>query len=586
VNGILRGLAWGLFGAAIGFTVALATSRGLESHSARRDAAGRNVGGTKALRFTNPFLIATNQFPQPAFDPLYPVGGDVKDDPDGFDLGDVALGSTLLRYVNVSGGLMPYTLDIRPLLGSSLNIGGPAVPVSLPTLSQSGKLTGLISPLAGTVLRFDVDLVDAVGSDRFGRFKLNLLPANTSYRHAMSLLPIGVLGDTYHTNLETVGGAAPSVYSIQPGTLRFNGQLIPRIEDVGLTLTPDGYIIGRPAIAGAVSFVIQATDGLKFARSRDARTIGQDFFIRIEPNGITTTELVASQVQIRGNRDKAGGDSFSYSGVLDTKGDINPTLAGEPVVLRIGGATFTGKFDAKGKLKQAFADKGRFTVSLSQSTGAIRIKVTNANLSAGIGADAFQTKTTSPIILALEIGRLRTCEALQMPTVVSTKRFQLEYKLGTNRGVSVGGGFQIVSVKGLDGKDRDANEGDRWLVRFIGLPRGIEGTAAADAVKAGTSCTIRVGTSFVQTMTLALKNVRLEFKSTSSDPGIFRLLLDPRKFLHRLETNVLPTVATDIPIAFENTDAASLFPLGMDIKGFNGDTGRVIIRGKQSWVQR
>ncbi|HYF52350.1 MAG TPA: hypothetical protein VEJ63_23285 [Planctomycetota bacterium] len=582
-------LAAGLVAAALGFTLALATSR--ESGvSAREAAQSRGVGVT--LRITNPFMASNSK--SPGFDPTYPNGGSrpISGRPQGFDLGDVAAGSFLVRYINLTGGVKPYSYVFTALLGSGAdNVNGPPLPIVVPTLNTAGKLTAnMPSDTTGaTMLRFNLDVEDAIATNVTGRFKLNLLPANSSFRLAQDQLPLAQRGDTYHTMLQTVGGAGPYRFDVVPGTVFFNGSPRGRIEELGVTLTTDGVLYGRPLLNGSLDFTVRATDATFIqALSRDTSRIDQPFKLTIEANSSVNTEIAANTCTLRGDQVSPGKDSFSYKGVIDLKGDVLETLAGAPLVFRIGNASFSGNLDDKGKFSLKFSETGQFKLNISRN-GGFSVKITGGDLTKAVGADLFADATDAGVIVYLEVGRLRTAEVLTAPAVVRNGRYTLNYRLG-KLGASQGGAFQILSVTGADGRVNE-EDGDKWLVRFIGVPRAIDGAAAADVISKGGAVTIRIGQGFSQQVTVGLLSTRVAFKGTFADDGIYQLYLDPKKFIHRLQTNTISSGLTGIPTAFVDPqlgdrNAPSIFPLGMDMAGISGDTGRVIIRNNKSWKQR
>jgi hypothetical protein len=120
-------------------------------------------------------------------------------------------------------------------------------------------------------------------------------------------------------------------------------------------------------------------------------------------------------------------------------------------------------------------------------------------------------------------------------------------------------------------------------VRFIGVPRAIE---TRPDISGTSSATVRIGGTFEQTLKLSLKKVRQEFKATNKDPGVWQFLLDPKRYVHRLQTNILTTDSdTAIPIATGNS-TPDLFSLGLDIQGLTGEAGRVIVPNRDRWAQR
>jgi len=588
MNGWRSTLAAGMFAAMLGFTTALGTSsRETASSAPGGSAESRRVGVD--LRITNPFLSTNVR--SPGFDPIYPNGGDTGGDPDGFDLGDVTAGSTIVRYINAAGGVKPYSYSLAPLLGSSGNPGGPALPLTIPELSNAGKFIAAVPLDSGGafVLRFDIGVQDAIATQRVGRFKLNLLPRESSFRHAQNQLPLAQRGDTYHTTLNTVSGALPLRFVVLPDSVFFNGKPLPRLQDAGLTLATDGTIFGRPLLDGSLDFTVIAKDAtFATALSRNATRENQPYRLTIEKNGSVNTEFAASSVLLRGNTVLAGADSLAYRGVIDLKGDVLENLAGAPLTLRIGGAAFSGKLNDKGKLAVKLSPGSQFSVSISKN-GAFTIKLSGADLNQAIGAAAFADAVDQTLILYLEVGRLRSAEVLTLPTVVKSGKYSLAYRLGKT-GVSQGGAFQVLSVSGADGRI-DEEDGDRWMVRFLGVPRALDGAAATEVIAKGGNVTIRIGQGFSQTVAVTAAKQKLAFKVTSRDKGIIQLTLDSKNFVHQLKTNTLSMGLTDIPTAFVdpqdvNRNAPSVFPLGIDMTGISGDTGRVIVRNGKSWKQR
>ncbi|MFH0939164.1 MAG: hypothetical protein V1899_07785 [Planctomycetota bacterium] len=580
-----------VFCAALGFSLALATSESRDTDNAVAGPVAQSRFVGQPMRFTNSFFVAgTNPAFSLASDSEFPQGGDVKTDPDGFDLGDASFGNPLVRYFSAAGGYLPYTFMLKPLLSGSM------IPVSLPMVSRSGKLTGIIAPMVGSVLRFAVELTDFVATQRTGIFKLNLFPQITNFRFAHSQLPTAQLGNSYYTNIEALGGQPPVRFDVLPGSISAQGG-VSCLEDVGLSLSSDGTLIGRPLVAVPIKFTVRASDATaNTALARMGDTFDQQFTIPVEANTIITTELAATVCKIYGHTISAGADGFTYSGVLDGKGDIAPSLAGSTFTLRVGSASFTGSFDAKGKSfnvkGESLGAQSKFAVSFSPRSGRFRVKIRDANLNAALGATNFKSGIKQNVVIALEIGALRTCEVLTIAPVVRGEHYRLNYKLGGKESVSACGAFQILSVCGVDAKANGLT-GDRWLVRFLGVPRGIDGTLD---VASASNVTVRIGAVFSQSVNVALKQVRLEFKATSKDRGIFQLFLNPESFIHRFQTNFL-TKANDtgIPAASETNDAAlelkeraqpALFPLGVDFKGFSGENGRVIIPARKTWSQR
>jgi hypothetical protein len=581
VQALLRAGLFALFTAAVGFTLALATAESRNVGSAQPAAGLRAVGET--LKITNPLFVAQSDASSGlAGDTLYPGGGG-GGIPNGYDMGDVQVGAPFTRFVSAQGGFLPYTYEIAPLLGSAANVGGPGIPPIIPALDRTGKLSGLITEFTGSSLRYYISVTDFIGTSPSGLFKFNLIPTGQAHRFAVSQLPAADLAHNYFTNFETIGGQGAVSFSVTAGSIRAAGNAVEKLETLGLALSSDGTLYGRPLVQGDISFTLRGLDGAGVpALNRQGSAVDSTFLVQVANNTAASSELAGFSCQINGSLSKLGADTFSYSGLLDTKGDTAAVLAGSPFVVRVNGAKFSGTFDDKGKVQASIEGGGLLKASYSPQSGSLQIKLSGVDLTTPLGAASFTTRTTQNVVLLVEAGALRASEVLTAKVRVGGSRYQLDYALG-KRGASSAGAFQIISVGGSDNK---AGDGTRWKARFIAVPRGIDGATAADAISNGGSVTMRLGFDFQQTVDVALKSVRLEFKATDKDPGIFRLLLDPERFIHRLETNVLTETDTGISPATGALDPLGVFPLGMDLTGFRGETGRIIAPNRNRWIQR
>jgi hypothetical protein len=581
VKGPLRAVLFAAFTAALGFTFALATMETASRGSGMQPAAtSRSVGET--LKINNPFFVSQGSADAGlAGDPLFPLGGN-QSSGNGYDLGDIEVQKPFKRYISATGGFLPYTYGIEPLLGSD-NVGGPVIPPIVPDIDRAGVLSGLVPNFAGSLLRYTISVTDFIGTEVDGLFKLNLIPQNQAFRFAISQLPRAEQAHTYYTNFDTIGNTGAVEYKVVPETLRVGTLAVASLETLGLSLSPDGILYGRPLISGTVTFTVAAFDAGLSADDRTGTVKGQAVSVQIAQNAVASTELAAQSCQVRGSVSATGEDSFSYTGLLDAKGDIAASLAGSPFVVRINGAAFSGTFDDKGRVQGESAG-GQLKASFSPKTGRLQIKLKNIDLATALQAGSLQNKTMQNLVLVVEVGALRTTEVLSTDVRVGGGRFQMNYALG-RQGIASTGAFQVISATGQDAK-LDGEPGDRWLVRFLAVPRGIDGKPASDVVSAGGSVTMRIGFTYQQAVSVALKSVRLEFKATGDDVGIFRLLLDPKKFVHRLETNILTESQTGIPAAFDALDPLGVFPLGMDFTGFKGETGKIIAPNRSRWIHR
>lgn len=580
--------------ATVAFALSFATSpTGADVWLSRASGAVKSRDVIQPIRFTNPFLIAGTDFD-------FPNGGDEAEDPDGFDLGDATEGKPLTRVLSAYGGFQPHTFTLRPLLGSGIASPGKGAP-TLPDLAIDGLLkTPAVDTGLGGYLRFNADLGDFIGSGRTGTFRLSMvnLPANT-HQFAIDRLPLGVRGNAYYTTLDTLGGNAPVVYTLVAGSVKVGPTAVGSLEDIGLTLASDGRVFGRPIAPGIVTFAVEAKDAAgRKARSRDGTSqTNQTVTLTVETGTAVVTEMAAQTVSIKGNRALDGFDSLSYTGVFDSRGFTGPALAGSPVTLRIGSATFVGTFDDRGNASFTNAgDDAKVNIKIS-SAGRLQLKVSNGIIGSKIGiTPELSGVTNRAVVFALETKGFRTTEVLNMQTrALGNGRYSMSYALGRT-GFSLAGAFQILKVDGNPSR-KDGERATSWQVRFLGVPGqeqvSSDGKPTAGATIGGlTTCTLRIGSDFSQTLALATKNpdraksnVPVVFKASRNDAGVRQLVLDPKSFKHFLQTNALSPVETSIPPAID-TKNLTIFPLGLTVNGLGGETGRIIVPNRDKWSQR
>lgn len=638
MNKVKPSIAAAFFLAALGFSWALATSPAPDAapRSVAVDAqqVGARAVGTP-LRFTNAFVLAGS-------DPAFPLGGS-KGEPQGFDLGDACSNVAVMRYLNAAGGFLPYSFATRPNF-DFLGFGTTA----LPKVVQygNGKIIDQYSTFSGpnypgVSARFNAIVTDYLGTQRTGIFRINVVPCPGAMRFAQDRLPVAQLGASYFTNLEVLAppgsNLLPAKFSLSSAVVA-GGKTFTRLEDVGLTLTPDGLIFGRPCVLLAkgaattqtIAFTVRASDpsGVNFALSRDGKQIDQPLTLSVEFTSQAVSEVMAARcaMALITNGTTTAKDSLTYSGFFDPKGETNFSLAGTPFTLRLGADVFTGNFDAKGKFKSALNANGKakpsavkkagsFEVSASTAKGTLDIKFKNATLG---DAFAFSNGSASgaapieqPIIFCFEFKHYRTCEALVMSAKTKGFKSALQYRVGeqvrtigktkvtgTNAGRSLSGGFQVLGVTGQDQKLKSSKtdpgvDGDAWIVRWMGVPRyGIDASAltafplrnpvAGATQSASLNVTIRIGSSFTQTVAAPIKSVRLRFKGKGTDAGLYSVVIDGARFVHSLQTNTLTEDATQLPQAGKSTNP-TIFRFGMDVPNFSGECGRVIAPNNSIW---
>jgi hypothetical protein len=603
--------------ASAAFTYALGTSgpspsTGQADAGSRGGAQLRSVGSP--LRFTTPFLLAGT-------DTLFPTGGNTPSDPQGFDLGDALQNQPIRRVITAAGGAQPYSYTLGP------NLDPPRLgTVVLPSITPIGVITGNVSVAAGTAanafVRFNIVLTDFLATQRTGIFYLRMFNSPIQFRFAQDRLPLAQQGIHYYADLETVGGVPPITYRVVPGvSSNSTNPVLPAgavLEDAGLSLSPDGIVYGRPIVNGTLNFSITATDATGATATSRAGTGGfQPFALTVETNAQARSELVTLACSIKGNQVTPGKDSFTYSGLLDTRAETPASLAGSPFVLRIGTTSVSGSFNAKGKVNTTLPGNLKLSASLNGSR--LKIKLTNAALTSALRATGLSGKQTLNTLIGLELVSFRTSDFLKFASVAHAGKYSLRYGLGTV-GVPMAGAFQVISVHGADGKSGNSinldlssarattpktpktpkvptgpktptppplPDADSWDVTFIAVPRiGIDGGSNGKAILTGaSSATIRIGTTFSQQLTLTQKPVQLEFRATGKDPGVFRLDLNPKTFVHRLQTNFISEDDTGIPPAIVTKDL-NVFPLGLDFSGYSGESAKTMAPNRTEWAQR
>ena len=569
------------FCAALGFSFALATTPETASReTGARAAAVANRDLANRLRFTNPYLLVGSTDPLVALasDPAFPGGGNLPDDPDGFDLGDAVASNGLVRYINVTGGYLPYNFLLEPIFGTDRT----SMP-TLPSLTPAGRLTYTPDASIGPFLRFKLTASDFLGTDsRSGIFKINLFPHAPAFCSAQSQLPFGQEGVSYHTQLATLGGVGQVRYGLL-GAPVTPGNAGAALESAGLSLSPDGTLFGQPLFTGNLNMTVHATDAAgNAALSRGGGSPDQPLTLASETNQVVTSEVVASSCRLKINGN--GKDSFSWAGVVDLKTDTLSTLAGQSCTFRVGGATFTGNFDSRGRINAPADKKGKFSLVFTPPSS-MKIALGNVDLSQALGSQTPSDGQNANLILGWEFPSFRTCEVLTMQVKdrkgVKNMAFQL---MGSKQGSLPAGAFLVLSVQGQDGKF-NGDSGDSWVIRFLGVPRTLEGKPS-DILKSATSVTVNVG-DYSQTMDTALATARVLFAAPGKfqDPGVYKFFLDPTRFLHNLQMNVLSASDSSIPIALEST-APTCFPLGMSLANFTGAANRVIVPNGKTWQQR
>ncbi|MEI6234158.1 MAG: hypothetical protein WCT04_13970 [Planctomycetota bacterium] len=607
--------ALALFLAALGFSYAIATHSDLTASAAAsatsRGIKPRSVG--MPLAFTNPYLAAGS-------DPGFPNGGNTGIEPEGYDLGDAISNQPVERFLSATGGAFPYTFKTQPNLDVfSGNQSIPILPPVVPTLGSNGRISHAFQTTGPFIqaARFDAVVSDYIGTSVTGTFRINVYPAAPPplFRFAQDKLPTAKLGCNYYTKLETVGASSTPAFSIVPGSIKSGGTTYAILELLGLSLSGDGTLFGRPVFARpttnsttTIQFKVRAGDNSGLATARNGASQDQLYTLSVEDNDQATSEVLATRCTLTAYHTTPVLDSFTYSGVFDPKGMTVNSLAGSQFTLRINGAKMTGTFDENGVIK----NQNGLSVTISPTRSTIQIKCFGAELnnagnlrflqSSRDKAAAAKTTIVTQVIFSMEFKHYITCDAIAMDLRSKPDVEYLTYTLGSGRGNSMSGGMQILGTHGQDLKFFDGTkgdpgvEGDAWYVRFMAVPRyGIDSKAttafpvrnpAQGQTQTGSvSATITIGDDDLGPVSAKINSVRCKYKSDVNTAGILELYLDGERFVHSVQTNSIPPADTGIPQAIFSKDPTVL-RFGLSVTGFSGGTGRIIAPNNFLWQAR
>ncbi|MGD0089319.1 MAG: hypothetical protein ABSE73_05305 [Planctomycetota bacterium] len=549
-------------------------SRGLASGS-DSPAAGRLLGSSP-LRYTNPVY---QQFPYPQ--------------PTTYDLGDAAFGSTIVRYITVTGGVRPYNFVAVDL--SSPNLGFNS---SL-TLHPSGYLIGSITNSTPPPLNFQVAVSDSRGQEPNNLtdvFRLNLvaLPAG-AFQFAVDRLNNGVVGKSHAAKLETLNGNGVQ-FSTLPGTLALNGVITGttgQLETFGLTLAADGTIYGRPLVDGKVSVTARAKDQHNnIARDRTGQISDQVVTFNVETNQTASTDYTTLKCHIQADIGQFSKDSISFSGVINLSGTQWLTLVGTPFELHVGRAKFSGFLNYHGIVVNAhggpavYADGSALHATVNPHTGIVQGTVKRASLYHNGWTDlaSVQDRSTARAGIMLNCAHfILGSDMLDFATRRTGNKIALDYKLGSI-GQPLGGAFQVVSVLGVNRKTVAGLDGVAWTAKFIIIPRfGVDPNAGLDDLSV---FRVRIGTNFDQSIaghyfTSTRSGDTQLMKNNYLGEYVSKATFSPTKFTGTIQTQSLSTYTTGLPQA--TAQANSNFTLALDVQrggtstNFYGEVGRAIL---------
>ena len=594
-------LAVGILFAAVGFSYALATSSVPDSDAGARE--NPRVAGTNPrlpLAFTVPFLSGSSDR----------------------DLGDAAIGSTITRYIHARGGYPPHRFtsdrtligaDGQPVFKGTTTLGEAeiALPSSAkPTQSTTavyltGLLKGVIGGAGGTVpsgtpLRFDTTVEDSrnkTPNSVTETFRITLVDSS-AFKFAQSSLNSGVAFRRYYEKLEVVAGNGPYTFTASNITVTNGGVAtsVAQFADIGLFLNAkNGMLVGRPLLAGTVSFLADCVDSKgAHAASRNKTGVGQVINFNVDANNRVASELFALKMSIKGDTKTGGKDTVSYQGVLALGSYKVSDLNGLGVTLMIGNylsptVSLTGGKGTSGGMTVLLGSDGSLKISIkSESFGTAGTIIINSELanvmkilpvSVVIGSDTDNAKPA-----------YQSSELLRFGVKAKSSKFDLEYKFGPG---NLGGGFIITSVAGKDDKPET---GDAWAVKFISLPPNAQKLSSFGTIA---STTVGIGTDFTNSIPSVLNGTKVaSTEKRTSGAVILKVGYDSTSGKGFVNTgtlpqlSTLPNTATNIPPALNANGKNSPFPFliaftdanGKELFGAEGSR-RISPKGTQ-WVTK
>jgi hypothetical protein len=589
-----RTLALGLVLAIAGFSYATSSSVDSRSTDVAPEEAGARRVGSGNLRFTNVRL------------------------PSGvYDLGDACYGSAVNRYITMAGGVRPYSFQSPDLLNFLLR--GNSTTNSSLTLGASGELLGTIAqnvippPIVFTVI--GVDSTGSMQQTISATFQLNVMLAGGGQFHfAVDNVNNGQVGLNYISCVETMGGVGTVNVSVIPNTLTVNG--VARgttggLETIGLSMSRDGTIYGKPLEAGLVSFKAHATDSLnRIAKDRTNTVPDQVVTFNLEPNQLASVDMTMTQLSIRGDTGKNNKDTVKFKGLVNVRGAQTNGFRFSIFTLRIGPVSFSGQFDVKGNVvnrqnkKIINADGSQFRAKIDSHRGILTGNISKATIVNILSSATTITDHGSAVFaggMALS-ANVVAADTMKFSTKKRGTKIGLDYQLG-KLGQPLAGGFQILSVAGKDGKTITGTPGDAWFVKFLAVPRfGIDTNAGLDALS---SITVRIGTNFVEKITsvTSSKNGNAGFSGKKLiKSGVSKLSINGKNFSGSLQTFPISSIESFISQASQVTGPSisnpangfvtSNFDLGLDLTrtgnnaSFTGEYGKFIlgVPNQKSWL--
>lgn len=560
-----RSIGIGLFFALAGFSYALATAL---PQTAPIGVGARAVGTYLPLRFTTPNVKDA---------------GGVTLDPNEYDLGDAAFGSTIIRYITAEGGIKPYRFtstgpnslaNVIANTSSTLELGISGVFAGrAPDSVNANTKTFLGTP----GLRFQTTVTDARGTNSAsatGFFNLFLVDSATSpFRFANDTIPSARLDSAYVASINLIGGTFPTFMTETAVTNTADGSSL-RLSDLGLFLSASGRIYGRPLAVGTFQITVRAFDGFGFiAKSRrNANANDQTFTLNVGDYPVTSSDMMTLSCSVSGDLNSPGRDIIRLKGVINALGMDQTSLVNSDFAFHLGGVGFSGRLDKKGSVTvRSFFDGATYSAKVNARAGTITITCSRGTFSGALNLAGVVSGNTVRRPLEVTIGNsVVSSEVIDFIATVDGNSYRLDFSQGRT-GQNASGGFQITSVIGRDDLSLNGQPGDAWRVKFLALPRaGVTNPAGLrEGIDNITGVNVRIGSNFQQAITgggIIGAGPTIKFVGGPID-GIQSFNLSTRTSKGTINTRTLSAFDTNIPQAQNALNFSNLFfQLGIDVQ--------------------
>jgi hypothetical protein len=277
-------------------------------------------------------------------------------------LPDGMIGTAYTAQLMASGGTSPYTWSLG---------AGTALPSGL-TLGADGSISGM--PVQAGSTTFSVQVTDASAPQQAATGQLTLM-ITTGGGMTLSIttaaLPHGTVGVAYSATIAVSGGTAPYGFSVASGAL-----------PPGLSLTPQGAIVGTPSQVGSFTLSIQCSDA-----SSPQQVATRSYTLTVDSGGVTNPVSITTAALPNGlvgmaytAQLAASGGTPPYQWSLEPASTLPPGLRLSAAGMLTGTPTVAGRFSftlvvVDASMPQESAS-GAFTVTIAPAMGGLTVLTT------------------------------------------------------------------------------------------------------------------------------------------------------------------------------------------------------------------